>query len=265
MNVGKVLKITRRVLTVSIALALITYAILLVREYDEVSRTLGTPMGRIAYVKLHNPDVAPGTPHIAKLVRFAKEHGYDKILVVHNAGVVGYAHFRYRGVLIVQLGWMDARGNYAPPNRDMLIDDVLYGHRPARGVWVADDKTWPTERAALKHVLSVLRSTPGRTMFVWHGSVRYGNPLLDPGCGGEPYYWLLFRCGGRVLAYTMMLIGDFSPFLFYGWKFTEEELEHHKELQKLYNDGFLNTHAVTPDLRKEIPMGREGSYVHALD
>ncbi len=34
-------------------------------------------------------------------------------------------------------------------------------------------------------------------MFVWHGFVRYGNPLLDPGYGGELYYWLLFRYGAE--------------------------------------------------------------------
>ncbi len=260
-----VLRVARRIITAMVAVGLVSYVTTLVWEYEKVSKIFGDPMGRIAYVKLHNPDVAPGTPHIVKLVKFAKEHGYDKVLVIHNAGVIGYVHFKYRGVLIVQLGWMDKRGNYAPPNENMVWEDILYGHRPAQGVWVADDRTWPSERAAVKHVLSLLRSTPGRTMFVWHGSVRYGNPLLDPGCGGEPYYWLLFKYGGRVLAYTMMIVGDFSPFLFYGWKFTEEELLHYKTLQKLYNDGFLNTHAVTPDLKKIVPMGREGSYTYALD
>ncbi|WP_456482167.1 hypothetical protein [Methanopyrus sp.] len=238
----------------------VLYLALLSAEYSEFQRFLGDPWGRAVYVKLHNPDIAPGTPHIRSLVDFAKRHGYSKILVIHNAGRIGYSHFWYRGVLIIQLGWYDYRTVFAQPDLGLILEDVLHGRRPMLGTWIADRREFDSMKEAVDYVRGLESTVPGRTMVVWHGSCRYGNPLWNLGCGAEPYFWILSNYGGRVLALTSVVLGDFAPFVFYG-DAALAELENYDKIQALYNSGTLNKFAVDPYLRKKpVPMGPRGVY-----
>ncbi len=240
-----------RALKLTVPTLLLAYLALLLTEYRSFQAVLGDPWGRAVYVKLHNPDIAPGTPHIERLTRWAREHGYRKILVIHNAGKVGYSHFWYNGVLIVQLAWYDYRTVFANPDWNLILKDILYGHRGMVGEWVADRQTFDTIDQAVRHVRDLLRSVPGPTMVVWHGSCRWGHPIWRLGCGSEPYYWILARYGGRVLALTLVALGDFSPFVFYG-RDAWAELRNHRKIQELYNSGYLNAHSIDPNLR-EVP------------
>ncbi len=240
-----------RVLKLVLSALPIPYFGLLLAEYQSFQSVLGDPWGRAVYVKLHNPDIAPGTPHMVRLARYAREHGYRKIIVIHNAGKVGYSHFWCDGVLVIQLAWYDYRTVFARPNWSLIFEDITRGHRNMLGQWVADRRTFDSTDQAVKYVRSLARSVPGPAMVVWHGSCRWGNPLWRLGCGAEPFYWLLTRYGGRVLAITTMILGNFAPLAFYGqdaWA----ELKNHRKIQELYNSGYLNTHAIDPHLR-EVP------------
>ncbi|WP_148689038.1 hypothetical protein [Methanopyrus sp. SNP6] len=239
---------------------IVLYFFLLSVEYSKFQRFLGDPWGRAVYVKLHNPDIAPGTPHILALVNFAKQHGYSKILVIHNAGKIGYSHFWYRGILIIQLGWYDYRTVFAQPELWLVMEDVLYGQRPMLGIWIADRREFRSMHEAINHVRDLESAVPGRTMVVWHGSCRNGNPLWNLGCGAEPYFWILSAYGGRVLALTLAALGNFAPIVFYG-DAALAELRNYDKLQALYNSGTLNRYAVDPYLRKKpMPMGPRGVY-----
>ncbi|WP_457614858.1 hypothetical protein [Methanopyrus sp.] len=240
--------------------SVVLYLFLLCAEYSEFQHLFGDPWGRAVYVKLHNPDIAPGTPHIQALIDFAKRHGYSKILVIHNAGKIGYSHFWYHGVLVIQLGWYDYRTVFAQPELGLVLEDVLYGRRPMLGVWIADRREFHDMSEAVNYVRSLESTVPGRTMVVWHGSCRDGNPLWNLGCGAEPYFWILSAYGGRVLAVTLAVLGNFAPLVFYG-DAALAELKNYDKLQALYNSGTLNHYAVDPYLRKKpMPMGPRGVY-----
>jgi len=61
------------------------------------------PLGRLAFVKLANPDMYPDHVHSKLLAQYAEERGSKCALVVHYGGSSNYRHYMEGDVLILQL------------------------------------------------------------------------------------------------------------------------------------------------------------------
>lgn len=96
------------------------------------------PLGRLAFVKLANPDMYPGHPHSRLLAEYARSHGSKCALVVHYGGSSNYRSYMEGDILILQLAYVEKKPyttrikpvRIAPPKRRkkrVVIDKRIGG------------------------------------------------------------------------------------------------------------------------------------------
>jgi hypothetical protein len=206
-------------LLVLLALLWLGYALIGFVKFYATTHCL--PLGRLSYVKLHDPDIRPGGLHELTAVRVASGMGYPAVVIVHNAGYENlYGHWVERGVLVWNLAVLDPRGNRAPVDWRGVLRELVFADRLRNATWVHDG---PIPGPIL----------PKGSVVFWHGTVRQGFPLLYGGCGCEPYYYLLANYGNVPFAVTAVALGWFTPFLISPLE-TLWELTHYRELQYAY-------------------------------
>ncbi len=234
-----------------IALALL--AIIIGYSYITVSNGPIEPLGRLAFVKIENPDMYPGHPHSNLLAQYAAERGSQCILIVHFAGSSNYRSFsqattsrssKQGNVYIIEAAFIDTQGvGSTSMNQINLLDSfkvALFGIPDGRYKYMSDGTVYNTYDEMMAHVNALAKEhgQQGPLPMVWHGTVRNDSPLLAPGCGFPLYFQILTKTYGIIPAYTYMIYGLIFPYL--NSPYTNYELAHASELQKLYNAGDLN-------------------------
>jgi hypothetical protein len=202
------------------------------------------PLGRLGFVKFKNPDMAQGNPHSVLIANYTKDRGSNTALVVHFAGhTTGYPCYEESGVLIEELGFQDLKNDYKENNTINWLDDVkvfLFGVPDGRYRYVSDGIVFDNLDDALNYLdkKAAQYGKVGKTVLVWHGTARVGNPMIMQGCGYPLYFQLVWHEYGRIAAYYYLISGMIFPY--YSDPYALAELQNAQQLQYLYNKGALD-------------------------
>ena len=213
-------------------------------SYEIVSNGPIEPLGRLAFVKLLNPDFYPGHPHSKMLAHLAQERNSTTALVVHMAGGSNYRSYPEGNVYIIEVAFIDTQGiGSAGLNQINFIDSLkvaLYGVPDGRYKYMADGKIYDTYDEMMEHVntLAKQHNQTGPIPIIWHGNARTDNPQLVQGDGFPLYFQILTKQYGLIPAYVYMVYGMIFPYM--NNPYTNFELSHATELQNNYNEGLLN-------------------------
>ncbi len=235
-----------------IIIVAVILSVSIVYSYILVSNGPINPLGRLAFVKIENPDMFPGHPHSQLLANYATQQGSPCVLVVHYGGSSDYRSYEeinttntnQSGVYIIEAAFIDTQGKgSANLTQINLLDSLkvaLFGVPDDRYRYVSDGIIYETYDEMMNHIntLAKQHGQNGPLPIVWHGGVRNNNPIIEPGCGFPFYFQILTKTYGLIPAYTYMFYGLIYPYLHSpSWMY---ELSHASELQKLYNEGELN-------------------------
>lgn len=229
-------------------------AVIIGYSYVTVSNGPIEPLGRLAFVKIANPDMFPGHPHANLLGEYALERGSKCALVVHFAGSSNYRSFnetvndtishQVGDVYIIEAAFIDTQGGGSKSMSQIDVLDslkvALFGVPDGRYKYMSDGTIYNTYDEMMAHVnqLEKQHGQTGPLPTVWHGTVRTDSPLIDPGCGFPLYFQILTKTYGIIPAYVYTAYGLLSIYIYSPyWKF---EITHASELQTLYNEGALN-------------------------
>jgi hypothetical protein len=239
-------------LYVALVIIAVIISVSVVYSYITVSNGPIDPLGRLAFVKLENPDMFPGHPHSELLANYATERGSACVLVVNFAGSSNYRSYQeinttnsnQSSVYIIEAAYIDTQGKGSANLTQINILDslkiALFGVPNSRYKYMSDGVVYNTYNDMMAHVNSVAQQhgQQGPLPIVWHGTVRSDNPLMDPGCGFPLYFQILTKTYGLIPAYTYMIYGLIFPFFNSpSWNY---ELTHASQLQNLYKGGDLN-------------------------
>jgi len=229
-------------------------AVILGYSYVTVSNGPIEPLGRLAFVKIANPDMYPGHPHANLLGNYAAERGSQCAIVLHFAGSSNYRSFpeavnettshQNGSVYIIEAAFIDTQGGGSKSLSQIdLWDSItvgLFGIPDNRYKYMSDGTVYNTYDEMMAHInqLAKAHGQQGPIPMVWHGTVRTDSPIIDPGCGFPLYFQIMTKTYGIVPAYVYTAYGLLFPYINSPyWKF---ELSHASELQTLYNEGALN-------------------------
>ena len=204
------------------------------------------PLGRLSFVKISNPDMYTGSPHSNLLAQYAQERGSNTALVVHLAGHTnGYPCYTNCNVLIEELGFQDSESNYVENNSytwliESSLQMLIFGVPDGRFRYVSDGIVFNNLSSAMNHLdqVAAAHGQVGKTVLVWHGTVRGGNPNFNLGCGAPLYFQIVWYEDGRLAAYYYLITGILFPY--FNSPYTWYELTNAKQLQDAYNSGQLD-------------------------
>jgi hypothetical protein len=238
-----------------VAIAII--AVIVGYSYVTVSSGPIEPLGRLAFVKILNPDMYPGNAHAELLAQYAQERGSPCALVVHFAGSSNYRSFEQtvntsnttssnqNGVYIIEVAYIDTQGGGSKSLLQTNFLDsfkvMLFGVPDDRYKYMSDGIVYNTYPEMMAHVDSLAKAhgQTGPLPIVWHGTVRSDSPLIDPGCGFPLYFQIMTKTYGIIPAYVYMVYGLIFPYL--NSPYWSYEISHATQLQQLYNAGDLNS------------------------
>nr|WP_243687323.1 hypothetical protein [Methanobacterium formicicum] len=158
--------------------------LLLIVGYAYVSTLNGpiTPEGRLAFVKVANPDMYPGHLHSQLLAKFANESGSKSILVVHFAGDSNYRCYKEGNVEILELAFVDTQGTGAAGDTNYWdsLKIALFGVPDGRYQYKTDGKIFTNLDDALNYLYGIAEKNgqEGPIPMYWHGTARKDNPCL---------------------------------------------------------------------------------------
>jgi len=225
--------------------ALVVLAVfLLLVGYAYVSTINGpiTPEGRLAFVKLANPDMYPGHLHSQMLARFANESGSKSILVVHFAGSSNYRNYKEGDVEILELAFVDTQGTGAEgaTNYWDSLQIALYGVPDGRYQYKTDGKVFNNLDDALDYLYGIAEKNgqEGPIPMYWHGTARKDNPMFAQGCGFPLFFDIVRKQYGIIPAFVYTFKGMLLPY--FKDPYASFELQHASELQNYYQEGMIN-------------------------
>ncbi|ADP77597.1 conserved hypothetical protein [Methanothermus fervidus DSM 2088] len=198
------------------------------------------PVGRLGIVKLANPDMYPGHPQSKVAADYARRMGSKCVLVVHYAGASGYAHYKEGDITVINLAFIDNRGMRTNIDWQEVIQTFLFGIPENKYRYRADGYEFDTLDEAMNYVMEIAKENgqEGPIPMFYHGTVREGNPLINQGCGFPLYVQITWKYYGRFGAYYYVIKGMIEPY--FNNPYAIYELMHASDLQKLYNEGYLN-------------------------
>jgi hypothetical protein len=216
--------------------------VIIVAGYAYVSSLNGpyTPMGRLSFVKILNPDMAPGNPHSKLVAQYAQDRGSNTALVVHLAGhKSGYPCYYEGNVFIEELGLIDNGGYSTNIKWGDVIQGFLFGIPDSRYQYVSDGIIFDNLTDALNYLdqRAAENGQVGPRLLFWHGTVRNDNPIINQGCGLPLYYKICDHYYGRLGAYYYTFTGMIFPYL--NSPYRNFEIMNAPELQYDYNHGLL--------------------------
>ena len=223
------------------------YAVLLVilvffGGYLYVSSSVGDvqPLGRLSFVKLANPDMYPGHSHSELLAQYAQQRGSKCALVVHFKGSSNYLSYNDSGVYIIEMAFESSAGSTTNIDWNQALQYFLFGVPDNEWKIVVNGKEFDTYDEAWAEVMKEAKAhgQQGPIPMVWHGTVRAGSPVINPGCGFPLYYYICWKQYGRFAAYYYVLSGYIFPYL--NDPYRNFELQHSSELQYYYTHNMLN-------------------------
>lgn len=205
-------------------------------------------LGRLSFVKISNPDIYTDSPHSRLAVNYAKERGSNTVLILHFAGHVGgtsYPNYEEDGVLVLELGFQDGATDYKLNNSmDWVVKStlplLLFGIPDDRYRYVSNGHVFYNLDDALAYLdeVSDQYGREGKTVVVYHGTARGGNPNIFPGDGLPLYFQMVWHKYGRLAAYYYLITGMLFPY--YNSPYASYELMNWEYLQKLYNNDGLD-------------------------
>lgn len=200
------------------------------------------PLGRVAFVKLANPDFYPGHIHSELLAKYAEESRSKTALICHFGGSSNYRSYQEGDVFIIELAFIDTQGTGAEGDTNYWdsLKIALFGIPDGRYKYKSDGIVFDTYDEAMDHVYTLAREhgQEGPIPMAWHGDARKGNPVFIQGCGFPLYFQILRKTYGTVPAYVYMLGGMLFPYVNNPYK--SYELINATELQRMYTAGELD-------------------------
>lgn len=201
-----------------------------------------TPLGRISFVKVANPDFYPGHIHSQLLSKYAEERNSNCALICHFAGSSNYRSYPDGDVYIIELGLIDTQGTGAadPTNYWDSVKLALFGAPEGRYKYKSDGLVFDTYDEAMNHVNTLARehNQSGPLPIAWHGNARQGNAVFIQGCGFPLYFHIMQKTYGTIPAYLITFSGMVFPYM--NNPYRNFELGHASQLQELYNEGELD-------------------------
>jgi len=231
-------KISWSLIAIAILISIIGYS------YIMVSSGPIEPLGRVAFVKIANPDFYPGHPHSKLLAQYAEDKGSKTALVCHMYGGSNYRSYQEGDVYIIEVAYIDTKGEGSIGlNQINYLDSIkvaLFGVPDDRYKYVSDGKVYNTYDDMMAHVnaLAQEHGQAGPIPMAYHGNARVGNPYFEPGDGFPLYFQILTKEYGIIPAYTYMIEGMIYPYIYNPYR--NFELNHYAQLQEYYNQGYLN-------------------------
>ncbi|ADP77839.1 conserved hypothetical protein [Methanothermus fervidus DSM 2088] len=216
-------------------------AVYLIHVHYVVANGPFIPLGRLAFVKLANPDMYPGHPHSKVLAEYAKKYGSKCALVVHYCGGSNYRHYMEGDVLIIQLAYIEKNKPYTTTiNWSEVWREGIYGIPDNEWEYKADGKVFKNLDDALSYVeeLAKRNGQKGPIPLVYHGTVREGNVIINQGCGFPLYYYLLRKEYGPLVAYYYVIKGILFPY--FNLPYRDFEIRNAPLLQFYYTNNMLN-------------------------
>ena len=181
---------------------------MLIVGYAYVSTINGpiTPEGRLAFVKVANPDMYPGHLHSQLLAKFANESGSKSILVVHFAGSSNYRCYKEGNVEVLELAFIDTQGTGAVGDTNYLdsLKIALFGAPEGRYHYKSDGKFSTNLDEAMDYLYGIAEENgqEGPIPMYWHGTARKDNPMFAQGCGFPLYFDIVRQHYGIIPAYV---------------------------------------------------------------
>lgn len=218
--------------------------LLLIVGYAYVSTLNGpiTPEGRLAFVKVANPDMYPGHLHSQLLAKFANESGSKSILVVHFAGDSNYRCYKEGNVEILELAFVDTQGTGAAGDTNYWdsLKIALFGVPDGRYQYKTDGKIFTNLDDALNYLYGIAEKNgqEGPIPMYWHGTARKDNPMFAQGCGFPLFFDIVRKKYGIIPAFVYTLRGMIMPY--FTDPYANFELQHATELQNYYQEGMIN-------------------------
>jgi len=218
--------------------------LLLIVGYAYVSTLNGpiTPEGRLAFVKVANPDMYPGHLHSQLLAKFANESGSKSILVVHFAGDSNYRCYKEGNVEILELAFVDTQGTGAAGDTNYWdsLKIALFGVPDGRYQYKTDGKVFNNLDDALNYLYGIAEKNgqEGPIPMYWHGTARKDNPMFAQGCGFPLFFDIVRKQYGVIPAFVYTLRGMIMPY--FKDPYANFELQHATELQNYYQEGMIN-------------------------
>lgn len=228
----------------SVVLIVVFLILLLMGIYSYLVTENGPlkPEGRLAFVKIANPDFYPGHLHSKLLANISKEEGSKCALVLHFGGDSNYRSYPEGDVYIIEMAFIDTQGTGAEGNTDYLdsLKIALFGVPEGRYKYKSDGVIFNTTEQAMNHIntLAKKHNQQGPIPTVWHGTARLGSPIFVQGCGFPLYFDIMAKQYGIIPAYFYTFTGMLYPYL--NNPYRNFELQHSDELQTFYRNGELN-------------------------
>lgn len=201
-----------------------------------------TPEGRLAFVKVANPDMYPGHLHSQLLAKYANESGSKSILVVHFAGSSNYRCYNEGGVEILELAFIDSNGTGATGDTNYLdsLKIALFGAPEGRYKYKTDGIVFDNLTSALNYLYGIAEENgqEGPIPMYWHGTARKDNPIFSQGCGFPLYFDITRQLYGLIPAWVYTLKGMLVPY--FKDPYANYELSHYSELQNYYQQGMID-------------------------
>ena len=225
-------------------IALAVIAIIIGYSYITVSNGPIQPIGRLAFVKLTNPDMYPGHPHSVLLSQEAQKLNSKTALVLQMYGGSNYRSYQDGNVYIIEVAFIDTQGkgsiNLSQVNFLDSFKVALFGVPSGRYEYMSDGTVYSTYDAMMAHVetLAQEHGQQGAIPMVFKGTVREGNPMITPGEGFPLYFQILTNTYGIIPAYIYTFTGLFAPY--FNDPYKDYELSNASALQYAYNHGLLN-------------------------
>jgi hypothetical protein len=206
------------------------------------------PLGRLSFVKISNPDMYTGSPHSTLAAQYAQDRGSNTVLIVHFAGHTGgesYPNYLEGNVLVEELGYQDSATDYKENNSmswliQSSVNEIIFGIPDGKFRYVSNGHVFYNLNDALNYLdeVAAQHGKVGKTIIVYHGTARGGNPNIMLGCGIPLYFQIVWDKYGRLAAYYYLLTGIIFPY--YDSPYTFYELSNAQKLQDLYNSGGLD-------------------------
>ena len=198
------------------------------------------PLGRLAFVKIANPDMYPGHIHSKLLADYARERGSKCILVVHYGGSSNYRCYMEGDVYILELAYVEKK-QYTPGiNWTEVWQEGIYGIPDDKWTYRSDGKEFRTLDEALAYIKerAAEHGQEGPIPLVYHGTVRQGDIFINQGCGFPLYYKIARNEYGPIGAYLYCLKGMIFPYL--NNPYRNFEIKNARALQYYYTHNMLN-------------------------
>lgn len=198
------------------------------------------PVGRLAFVKIANPDIYPDHPNAKILAEYAKKRGSATVLVVHYGGDSNYRQFMQDGILIIELAFVDPENYRTDIDWTEVIGTFIFGIPDDKYRYKADGIYFESYDEATTYVenLAASKGQKGPIPVFFHGTVRKGDPFINPGCGFPLYTQICWKEYGRFGAYYYIVKGLLWPYL--SNYYTPYQIGHIGSLQDNYNNGRLD-------------------------